>query len=105
MGNSFLRGRLEKPDMPIYEYHCKSCKKNFEILQKISDAPLAKCPECGKKIKRLISQTSFSLKGDGWYKDGYSSTGSKIKSSAHEPSKKTEKKETKAEKTSTKKND
>lgn len=57
--------------MPIYEYFCKTCKKNFEYLQKISDKPLSKCPDCGKKIKRLISQTSFTLKGDGWYKDGY----------------------------------
>ena len=62
--------------MPIYEYRCKSCKKDFEVLQKITEPPLAKCPQCGKKVKRLISQTSFSLKGGGWYKDGYASGGS-----------------------------
>lgn len=58
--------------MPIYEYRCAKCKKNFELLQKISDEPRAACPKCGKKAKRLISQTSFLLKGGGWYKDGYS---------------------------------
>ena len=62
--------------MPIYEYHCKACKKNFEVLQKITESPLAACPSCGKKVKRLISQTSFTLKGGGWYKDGYASGGS-----------------------------
>ncbi|MFH0800458.1 MAG: zinc ribbon domain-containing protein [Pseudomonadota bacterium] len=59
--------------MPIYEYHCKSCKKDFEVLQKLSEPNLAACPDCGKKAKRLISQTSFSLKGGGWHKDGYAS--------------------------------
>jgi putative FmdB family regulatory protein len=59
--------------MPIYEYHCKACKRDFEILQKISDPPLATCPACGRGVRRLISQTSFSLKGGGWYKDGYAS--------------------------------
>jgi putative FmdB family regulatory protein len=62
--------------MPIYEYHCKSCKKDFEVLQKITEPPLAVCPACGKKVKRLISQTTFTLKGGGWYKDGYASGGS-----------------------------
>ena len=68
--------------MPIYEYRCKGCKKDFEVLQKITDDPLAACPTCGKQVKRLISQTSFTLKGGGWYKDGYASTGSKGGSSS-----------------------
>ncbi len=59
--------------MPIYEYHCKSCDADFEIVQKITDEPIAACPTCGGKAKRLISQTSFTLKGGGWYKDGYAS--------------------------------
>lgn len=58
--------------MPIYEYHCADCGEEFEFLQKMSDPPLATCPKCQKQVKRLISQTSFSLKGSGWYKDGYS---------------------------------
>lgn len=79
--------------MPIYEYHCKACGKDFEILQKMSDRPLATCPTCGKRVRRLISQTSFALKGGGWYKDGYASG----TSSAPEASKRAEKPE-KAEK-------
>jgi len=76
--------------MPIYEYHCKTCKKHFELLQKISDPPLAKCPDCGKSVKRLISQTSFTLKGGGWYKDGYSSssTAGKSEKKTNKPSSK-----------------
>ena len=76
--------------MPIYEYRCKGCKKEFELLQKITDEPLATCPKCGKQVKRLISQTSFALKGGGWYKDGYSSTSGR--SSGSKPSAKPEKK-------------
>ncbi len=66
--------------MPIYEYLCKGCSEHFERFQKISDEPISKCPKCGKKVKRLISQTSFTLKGDGWYKDGYSAKGNSKKS-------------------------
>lgn len=58
--------------MPIYEYRCKACGEIFERFQRISDAPVRKCPKCGKGVERLISQTSFTLKGEGWYKDGYS---------------------------------
>lgn len=75
--------------MPIYEYHCTACGKHFEILQKITEEPLATCPACGKQVRRLISQTSFTLKGGGWYKDGYASG----TSSVPEVSKKTEKPE------------
>ena len=59
--------------MPVYEYACLKCGKHFEELQKVSDKPLKKCKICGGKLERLISQTSFALKGGGWYKDGYSS--------------------------------
>ena len=58
--------------MPIYEYECKTCDEIFEVMQKISDAPLKKCKLCASEdIKKLISNTSFSLKGSGWYADGY----------------------------------
>lgn len=54
--------------MPIYEYHCNKCEANFEELQKISAEPVAICPKCGSDdTKRLISNTSFILKGTGWY--------------------------------------
>lgn len=58
--------------MPIYEFECKSCHKVTEIVQSISASPLAECPECQGIVKKLISQSSFQLKGSGWYADGYS---------------------------------
>ena len=60
--------------MPVYEYECKACEKVFEIQQKMADAPLTKCPECDGPITKLMSMSSFQLKGGGWYADGYSST-------------------------------
>lgn len=64
--------------MPIYEYMCNDCGEVFEAIQKFSDKPLKKCKHCGgKKVEKLISQSSFILKGGGWYKDGYSSGGDK----------------------------
>ena len=58
--------------MPFYEYECSSCKHHVEVLQKISDAPLLKCPDCGKKqLKRLISAPVFRLKGGGWYETDF----------------------------------
>jgi putative FmdB family regulatory protein len=58
--------------MPIYEYHCNACGHDFEVLQKISDGPIRKCEKCGRlKAKRQISQSSFILKGSGWYVTDY----------------------------------
>ena len=59
--------------MPIYEYGCEVCGHTFERLQKVSDDPIKDCPECGKRgaVKKLVSRTSFVLKGGGWYKDHY----------------------------------
>lgn len=60
--------------MPVYEYACGACGHEFEEWQKISDPPVKKCPKCGKqKVERLISRSSFQLKGGGWYSDLYSS--------------------------------
>ncbi|MGH8260003.1 MAG: FmdB family zinc ribbon protein, partial [Steroidobacteraceae bacterium] len=54
--------------MPFYEYECQSCKFYSEVMQKITDAPLKKCPSCGKNtMKKLISAPNFRLKGGGWY--------------------------------------
>ncbi len=59
--------------MPVYEYLCKACDHEFEREQRITDKPLKKCPSCGSmQAKRLISRTSFVLKGGGWYNDLYS---------------------------------
>ena len=60
--------------MPIYEYECQACGHRFEEWQKMSDEPIKVCPKCKKrKVEKLISQTSFQLKGGGWYSDLYSS--------------------------------
>jgi putative FmdB family regulatory protein len=60
--------------MPFYEYQCSACNAHVEVLQKISDAPLKKCPECGKqKLARLISAPVFRLKGSGWYETDFKS--------------------------------
>jgi putative FmdB family regulatory protein len=60
--------------MPIYEYECEKCNKRFEVFQKITDPPLTSC-ECGQTggLKKLISNTSFILKGSGWYATDYPS--------------------------------
>ena len=59
--------------MPTYEYVCKACDTEFEREQRISDPPVKTCPHCkAKQVKRLISRTSFHLKGGGWYSDLYS---------------------------------
>jgi len=64
--------------MPFYEYECSACKHHTEVLQKISDAPLKKCPECGKQtLKRLISAPVFRLKGGGWYETDFKSDNEK----------------------------
>jgi putative FmdB family regulatory protein len=60
--------------MPFYEYQCAACKFYLEVLQKISDAPLKKCPSCGKsKLQKLISAPVFRLKGAGWYETDFKS--------------------------------
>jgi putative FmdB family regulatory protein len=62
--------------MPIYEYQCGKCGV-FEISQRITEAPLKKCPTCHGKVERLISHTSFILKGSGWYATDYARSNSK----------------------------
>jgi putative FmdB family regulatory protein len=58
--------------MPIYEYKCSECKKVFSKLESITNEQKVKdCPECGGKAHRIISQTSFQLKGGGWFAQGY----------------------------------
>ena len=60
--------------MPIYEYQCEKCGE-FEVTQRITEGPLKKCPTCKRKVKKLISSTSFHLKGSGWYVTDYARKG------------------------------
>ena len=71
--------------MPIYEYECSQCHQTSDALQKVNDPPPEICPRCGAQhtLSRLLSRTSFVLKGGGWYADLYSS--SKPKSDGGEP--------------------
>ena len=81
--------------MPIYEYECDACGHHMEALQKFSDPPLSECEEChSSKIKKLISQSTFHLKGTGWYVTDYAS---KRSDSSTPKTEKTEKKEAKKE--------
>jgi putative FmdB family regulatory protein len=58
--------------MPFYEYQCRSCGHELEAMQKVSDSPLKKCPECGKsQLTRLMSAPVFRLKGGGWYETDF----------------------------------
>jgi putative FmdB family regulatory protein len=60
--------------MPFYEYECDNCKFYTELLQKISDPPLKKCPSCGKnQMRKLVSAPVFRLKGGGWYETDFKS--------------------------------
>jgi putative FmdB family regulatory protein len=71
--------------MPIYEYECTKCGNHEEVIQKFSDKPLKKCGHCSGKLNKLVSQSSFHLKGTGWYVTDYanksSSTGTASKDS------------------------
>ena len=57
--------------MPLYEYKCSKCDNNFEVLQKINDEPLTKCLYCQGEVEKLVSVSSFQLKGSGWYMNDY----------------------------------
>jgi putative FmdB family regulatory protein len=78
--------------VPIYEYQCTKCGETFEAFQKITDEPLSNCKFCQSKVEKLISHTSFQLKGSGWYLTDYahksSSSNSAEKSTTSEGSSK-----------------
>jgi putative FmdB family regulatory protein len=62
--------------MPIYEYQCQSCGRRNEVMQRLSDPPLATCEECGGALRKLISAPAFQFKGSGWYVTDYARKGS-----------------------------
>ena len=57
--------------MPIYEYQCQDCHKRFEKLQRLSDKPCKKCPNCGGPLRKLISSPAIQFKGNGFYITDY----------------------------------
>jgi putative FmdB family regulatory protein len=79
--------------MPIYEYSCKKCGAHMEVMQKVSDKPLARHAKCGGKLEKEWSRTGFQFKGTGWYVTDYAGKKSESKESK-------ESKETKAESSS-----
>lgn len=83
--------------MPIYEYRCPKCGE-FEQMQRITDPPLQRCPKCRKKITKLISNTSFQLKGAGWYVTDYAKKSTGKGTEKTEKTEKSDSKETKSEK-------
>ena len=64
--------------MPIYEYRCKECGFQKEYMQRMSDAPLTDCPQCGKRsLSKLVSAAGFQLKGTGWYATDFKNSSTK----------------------------
>ena len=57
--------------MPIYEFRCKKCGNQIEVIQKMSDKPPTRCKKCGGRLEKMISQTAFQFKGEGWYVTDY----------------------------------
>jgi putative FmdB family regulatory protein len=85
--------------MPIYEYQCDKCGAHLEVLQKMGDKPLSRCSKCSGKVRKVVSRSSFQLKGSGWYVTDYAKSGS---GGASKSETKTEtKSETKSDSTST----
>lgn len=67
--------------MPIYEYRCGTCGFQKEFLQKLNDAPLTTCPECGKEsFSKMLTAAGFQLKGSGWYATDFKGGASKTES-------------------------
>ncbi len=71
--------------MPIYEYQCKACGHELEVIQKITEEPLKYCPECGQpELSKLVSAAGFRLKGGGWYETDFKGGSDKKKNLAGE---------------------
>src|ERR1051325_294522 len=88
--------------MPIYEYSCKKCGAHLEVMQKISDAPLARHAKCGGKLEKEWSRTGFQFKGSGWYVTDYARKKSDGAAPKESKESKAEAKESKSDSTETK---
>ena len=73
--------------MPLYEYQCKKCRHRFEKIQKFSDVPVKKCPECGGPVEQLLSPPAVQFKGSGWYVTDYARKGTSSDSGSSTASK------------------
>src|SRR5262245_11435341 len=77
--------------MPIYEYRCGSCGHQKEVLQRMNDKPLTKCPECGKRsFRKQVTAAGFQLKGSGWYATDFKNSGAKPAAKADKADKSTD---------------
>ncbi len=72
--------------MPLYEYQCKKCKHKFEKIQKFSDRPIRKCPECGSPVEKIQHAPAVQFKGTGWYVTDYGGKSDKSDKSKAEDS-------------------
>ena len=68
--------------MPIYEYECRKCGRTTEAMQRFSDAPLSTCEHCSGELRKLISMSTFHLKGSGWYTTDYAGKNQSTSTSA-----------------------
>jgi len=82
--------------VPIYEYQCSKCGEVFEAFQKITDEPLTQCKFCQAKVEKLISHSSFQLKGSGWYLTDYARRSSSSGMDVPKSGESTDKTETKS---------
>ena len=81
--------------MPLYEYKCKKCGHRFEKIQKFSDNPIKKCPECGGPVEQVLSAPAVQFKGSGWYVTDYAKKSGAVSGSASDSGSKDGKKEDK----------
>jgi putative FmdB family regulatory protein len=88
--------------VPLYEYQCKKCKHRFEKIQKFSDRPVKKCPECGGPVEQLLSAPAVQFKGSGWYVTDYARKGASSSESSADAK---DNASSKADKADTKKTD
>jgi putative FmdB family regulatory protein len=96
-GHYILTKCTGRKGLPIYEYQCTKCGRRVEMMQKITDESLQTCPSCKGQLRRLMSLTSFQLKGNGWYATDY-----KDKDKKEKKKRKADKGEEKADKKSEK---
>ena len=82
--------------MPLYEYQCKKCKHKFEKIQKFSDRPIRKCPECGGPVEKVQHAPAVQFKGTGWYVTDYGGKSDKSKTDGGSEKASSDKKETTA---------